>query len=114
MSQVKHNALLSITRRDLKPGYQAVQAAHSAIEFQHDYPEISTQWNSQSKYLIFLTVKDELELKQMIDKFRYHNLKHSIFIEPDIDNQLTSVTVEPCEKSRKLTSSLPLMLKELK
>jgi len=37
----------------------------------------------------------------------------SLFYEPDID-EYTAVAIEPGEKSRKLTSNLPLMLKEIK
>lgn len=34
------------------------------------------------------------------------------FYEPDMDNQLTAICLEPCEQSRKITSSFPLMLKQ--
>lgn len=42
-----------------------------------------------------------------------NGIRMSVFYEPDI-NEYTSVAIEPGEKSRKLTSSLPLMLKENK
>ena len=111
MKQV-HEKLIVITRRDLTPGYQAVQAAHAAIEFQHEHPEIAKEWNTCSKYLIFLTVENEEELLFFLEKIKYYNLKYTIFREPDIDNQLTAIALEPCEKSRKLTSNLPLALRE--
>lgn len=113
MSQVNQK-LITITRRDLDPGYQAVQAAHAAIEFQHEHPTVSKSWNEQSKYLIFLSVHDEQQLINYIDKFKKHDLKYTTFKEPDIGNQITAVAVEPCELSKKLCSNLPLMLKELK
>jgi len=40
------------------------------------------------------------------------NIKYSIFREPDIDNQITAIAIEPSDKTRRLLSNLPLMLKE--
>ena len=40
-------------------------------------------------------------------------VKHTIFREPDINNEITAVAFEPCETSRKITSSCPLLGKEL-
>jgi hypothetical protein len=64
--------------------------------------------------LALLSVKDEDELLSYIEKFKQSNLKYTIFREPDIGNQITSVAVEPCEKAAKLCSNLKLMLKDLK
>lgn len=105
--------LIVITRRDLFPGYQAVQAAHAAIEFQHEHPQIAKEWNTNSKYLIFLSVENEHALEFFLEKIKYHKLKHTIFLEPDIGNQMTAIAVEPCERTMKLCSNLPLALSEL-
>ena len=104
--------LIVITRRDLSPGYQAVQALHAGIDFQHQYPQVSKQWQSMSNYLVLLSVNNERELVILINKFSEHKLNVTIFKEPDIDNEITSIAVEPCELSKKLTSNLPLALKE--
>ena len=105
--------LIVITRRDLSPGYQAVQAAHAAIEFQHEHPEIAKEWNTYSKYLIFLTVENEHQLNRFLDKIKFYELKYTLFFEPDIGNQLTAIALEPSERAGKLTSNLPLALKDL-
>lgn len=104
--------LITITRRDIPAGYQAVQAANAAIDFQHKHPEIAKQWNSISNYLVFLSVASEKDLYKYLDRFTSKGLKFTPFFEPDIDNQLTAVAVEPTEKARKLCSNLPLALKE--
>jgi len=52
-------------------------------------------------------------LENLIDKLKANNLNYVAFYEPDINNQLTAICIEPNELSHKLTSSIPLMLKEL-
>ena len=110
MTQINQK-LIVITRQDLSPGYQAVQAAHAAIDFQHQYPQIAKDWNKNSKYLIILSVENEEKLKKYIRKFQNANLYHVVFKEPDIGNEITAICVQPSEKSRKLTAHLPLALK---
>lgn len=101
--------LFVITHRDLSPGQQAVQA----IEFQHEHSKIAKEWNINSKYLIFLSVENEIELQKLLRKIQFKELKYSMFFEPDIGNQLTAIALEPVQTSEKLVSNLPLMLKEL-
>ena len=104
--------LIIITRRDLTPGSQAVQAAHAAIEFQYEHPEIAQEWNTNSKYLVFLSTENEDSLKEFIEKAKQREIKHSIFVEPDMGDQITAVALEPTQMAQKLCSSLPLALKE--
>ena len=112
MKQINQK-LVIITRRDLSPGYQAVQASHAGIDFQHQHPEIAKQWNKESNYLIILSVENEDQLSLYLEKFKFYNIKTTTFREPDIGNEITAIAVEPSEKTRKLTSKLPLALKEL-
>lgn len=112
--QISNNEKLRvITRRDLSIGSQALQSGHAAIDFQHQHPELAGSWHKHSNYLAYLTVKDEQELIDLIVKATLRGIKHTIFREPDINNQITAVALEPTEASRKLTSSLPLLGKEV-
>jgi hypothetical protein len=54
-----NDKLYLITRADLIPGSQAVQACHAARQFAADYPEIEREWFERSNYLAFLAVPDE-------------------------------------------------------
>jgi peptidyl-tRNA hydrolase len=87
------------------------QSAHAAIDFQHQHPEIAKNWNRNSNYLIILSVENEERLKKYINKFKKAKLCHTIFREPDIGNEITAICVQPSEDTRKLTSHLPLALK---
>jgi hypothetical protein len=100
-----------ITRRDLEPGYQAVQSIHAAIQFKFDHPQLSQEWFEQSNYLGLLSVADEQELNKLIEQATTHSIHFSIFREPDIENQITAIALEPGQKSKKLCSKLPLALR---
>ena len=91
-----------------------LQSAHAGIDFQHQHPEIAKIWNTQSNYLIILSVENEEHLSRLIEKAKFKELKHTVFREPDIGNQITAIALEPREDSRKLTKNLPLALKEIK
>jgi hypothetical protein len=94
--------------------YQAVQSGHATIQFQYDYPEIAKEWYNKSNILVYLSVENEDALKHLIYKLEKNHIKYSVFREPDLDNQITAIAIEPSEKTRRLVSHLPLMLKEFR
>lgn len=106
--------MISIVRKDLSPGQQLAQASHSLIQFQQQNKKAFNNWFKTSNYILFLSCENELELKRLVIRFEKKGLKLAKFYEPDLDNQLTSITLEPCELSKKLTSSLPLAMKGVK
>ena len=113
--QVNENSkLIVITRRDLIPGSQAVQSAHASIQFIFEHPEIGKDWYEISKYLVFLSVKNQQELLDLVETFDQKGIVMSKFYEPDLHNELTAIAIEPSSRSRRLVSSLPLMLKDLR
>ena len=66
-------------------------------------------WFHNSNYLIFLSVENEEELQSLIDKAITQNIQVSVFREPDIDNEITAIALEPCNDSKRMTSGLKLM-----
>ena len=102
-----------VSRRDISIGYQAVQSCHAAIQFQHEYPSESSAWYKQSNYLAFLTIANEEELEKLIRKAEAKGIKHSIFREPDIGNEITAVAFEASNEAKRLTSSCRMMGKEV-
>lgn len=109
MTQVKK--LTIVSRRDLSAGYQATQAAHSLAQFIFEHPAEATQW-FKDPYLAVLSVQNEEELNSLIAKLEKSKVKYSIFREPDINNQITAIAIEPSDQTRRLTSSIPKMLRE--
>ena len=90
-----------------------MQSAHAAIDFQHAHPMEASKWQSKSNYLALLTVENEEELYKLLERAEIRGIKHTIFREPDIQNQITAIAFEPSDASRKLTSSCPLLGKEV-
>lgn len=110
--QIKEgDKLYVITRADLEPGYQAVQSVHAGIQFIFEHPEYAEYWFKQSNYLGLLSVNDEAELTNLIEQATAHDIRFSVFREPDVDNQITAIALAPGPKSKKLCSKLPLALK---
>lgn len=107
----KNNShLVTVTREDLDWGVQSVQSTHAAINFTQKYPAETHQWFTTSNYLWQCACKDEFELEGLAQKAEKLGLKIVRFFEPDINNQLTAIAIEPGEQTRKLVRNLPKML----
>lgn len=111
MTQIKEgDKLFIITRQDISNGYQAVQSAHAICQFTFEHREIATEWYEQSNYLALLSVSNEQELIALINKASSHGLRFSVFREPDINNEITAIALEPSRISKKMCSNIPLAL----
>lgn len=97
-----------VTRADLPPGAQAVQAMHAAIDFAITYPALTAAWHSASNTLVILVVPDELALGWLEQDARAAGLRVAPFHEPDLDGALTAVAFEPA--AGRLLRHLPLAL----
>lgn len=100
--------LFLITRRDLDPGQQAVQAAHALQEFNIQYPDPVRQWYNQSNTLAFLSVEDEQALGVLLRKARDRLVPVSAFREPDRQNELTALALG--YEGRRFVRNLPKAL----
>ena len=111
MTQIKEgDKLYIITRSDLSPGYQAVQSIHALREFINDHPDIDNQWYLNSNYIGLLSVKNEYDLKELMNKASAKGIRVSAFREPDIGDAITAIAMEPSPISKKLCANLPLAL----
>lgn len=112
MSSIKMgDKLFLVTRRDLAPGYQAVQSCHAMRQFTADHPDLDVEWFSRSNYLALLSVADETELMRLLVSAADLGLKASAFHEPDVGGAITAIAIQPHPKAAELCKGLPLALK---
>lgn len=100
--------LYIITRADLVPGQQAIQAMHAMREFTAEHPETDLSWYQTSNHLALLSVRDEVALTRLVEQAQRREIRVSLFREPDRNNELTAIAIEPRGKS--LCRHLPLAL----
>ena len=93
-------------------GSQSVQSTHASIEFIYEHTELANNWYNISKYLVQLSVKNQKDLLELVDKLNQKGILFSKFHEPDLGNELTAIALEPSSEARKVVSSIPLMFKE--
>lgn len=84
---------------------------HSISQYFIDYPELAKLWNNN--YLISLSINSKEKLQHLLFKLEECSIPVSYFIEPDIGDELTSICFLETEETKKITSSLPLSLKNL-
>lgn len=106
--------LYLITRRDMSPGYQAVQSCHAMRQFTADHPNADLEWFTNSNTLALLAVDDEVELMRLVVKAKDLNLHYSVFREPDMGGAITSIAIEPSQQTVELCKDLSLALVEIK
>lgn len=112
MPQIKRgDKLYLITRRDIPPGYQAVQSCHAIRQFTADHPEADAEWFKASNFLALLSVENEIELMRLIVGASDMGLKWSAFREPDVGGAITAIAIEAHPKTQKLCESLPRAMK---
>lgn len=86
--------LYVLTRRDLSPSQQAVQAGHAVAEFLLRGPK--TVWDNGT--LVYLGVQNEYDLKRWCHKLNLKEISYSLFREPDRNNEITSLAAVSDEK----------------
>ena len=87
-----------------------MQAAHAALDFAVAYPKLTFGWHSSSNTLALLAACDELELCWLLASAKVAGITAVPFREPDLDDGLTAVAVEPA--GWRLCRKYPLALRE--
>lgn len=104
--------LYLISRRDLPPGSQAVQACHAFREFVARHSELERAWHEKSNHLCFLSVASERELIEIMQAAVAKKFRWASFQEPDLGMAYTAIALEPSDEVRDFCAALPLGLIE--
>lgn len=78
-----------LTRNDLSETYRMVQGAHALAAFSNEHPEKFKMWGNQT--LIFLCVRNLIELEDWVSRLDGDNIDCSVFYEPDLKDQPTAL-----------------------
>lgn len=94
-------------RQDLPPSQQAVQSCHACLESGSQY-----RWHGDHPHLVLSGVPDETSLRAWANAARKLRFQVVEFLEPDLNNSLTSIVVSNvCGRRRAFFSALsPLKL----
>lgn len=87
--------LYIVLERALDTGLKMAQAVHAAILFEKEYPEIQHHWYTESNNIVVLQEDDLPTLTAELEALGYNLVR---FTEPDLDDQLTAICVEPAAK----------------
>ncbi len=106
---MKSPKLYIIVRSDLPPGAQVAQSCHALRLFVEEHPIIDEHWHRHSNNLVCLQVENLPALLELAEKAELGGHAHSVFVEPDFDDQPTAMALEP--DAWKLVRRLGLCLK---
>ena len=98
-------------RADLEPGLQMAQGGHGMAEFWATYPLIAEVWHRHSNWLIYVSVPDEAALLELDARASAADLRHVVFREPDLGNEVTAVALAPGATARRLCAQFPRALR---
>lgn len=76
-------------RKDLKSIYKMVQGSHGLAQFALEHTQLFNKWHNET--IVFIDVKNINGLITLANKLEKSNVKFSVFREPDIGNELTSI-----------------------
>lgn len=94
-------------------GQQAVQSTHAAINFCFEHRGRAGPWFENSNYLVQLSVSNEMELLKLIENCEKMSITYTVFKEPDLEDSITAIAIEPSPLTKKVVSHLPLLFKNL-
>ncbi len=97
-----------MVRSDIPVGLQMAQSVHAAFLFAQKHPELTTEWLENSQYLVIVSVPSEDHLIAKSLHAKKLGITHEVWREPDLNDEVTAIALEPSAASRRLCANLPL------
>ena len=85
---------------------------HASIDFIFKHLRDALSWHQSSNTLVQLSAKNEHHLVRLLEKAQKLGIVAEPFLEPDRDNEMTAICLEPTLEAKKMVSNLPLAFKE--
>ena len=83
------NKMYVCVRKDLKSIYKMIQGSHGLAQYALEHTQLFSRWNNET--IVFIDVKNIDGLISLADKLDSKKIHFSVFKEPDIGNELTSL-----------------------
>ena len=101
--------LYIITHSEMSKGLQTAQIVHATVEWCMKHYSLTKEWMDISNYVCVLQVPLEKDLKELLYKANELKIKTAYFLEPDLNNSLTAIILQPGTVSKYLTKNLELL-----
>lgn len=95
--------LYIVLEAGLASGLKMAQAVHAAFLFGEQYPHLKDYWYHESNNVAILQQDDIVSLAERLESA---GMRISRFHEPDLNDQLTAIAVEP--EARRMLADLKL------
>ena len=95
--------LYIVVKKTLGAGLKMAQACHAMALFRETFRDIYDRWYAESNNIVVL---EEPDLEQLARSLEEQGYRNTLFLEPDLDDELTALCVEP--DAWKQLSTLPL------
>lgn len=88
------------------------QSVHAAFQIAVEYPSTIKHWHQTSNYLVIVAAPNEAALAQLAGRATEEGIVRAITREPDMDNQICAVALQPGAEARRLCANYPLALRK--
>lgn len=105
---VSNHKLYIITRNDLSPAYQLPQVAHGVAHFADEHNEEYKKWLINNHKIVVFAVENKDSMINLLEKIQDMNAKYTMFKEPDLNYEVTTIVLVPCRKAKRVVEGLKL------
>ena len=85
----------------MENGSKIAQACHACFEFAWQHHDTTLEWMQSSNTIVILETS-QAKLAKTLVKSKELKIRHSIFVEPDLNDLMTAIVLEPGELTKKL------------